>query len=274
MSEPVAGALLFAVALACASVLLLMPRAVAPLELPSLMLPEKAVAVVIASDEAAAKAAPRTERVEQLEALYMEQGRMERVGVEDGDRFAARRRSLEAGYKGVVAESGEAAALRMRARAVVSLEAALELALPDEQAKAVLGSLSAILEREGASRDGYLVAPRFVVRTLHKARWNLLHGLTPTHAFVAIERRAYFGWQALHAVRVPLPSRIEALHGYGLVGGDRVEEALGVLLYRMGDSEEASRAFAAAYAREPNLRVANYLAAARASAAAAASSAQ
>ena len=120
----------------------------------------------------------------------------------------------------------------LRAKAALQLEDALELRLEGKRAKQVIGAFNSLLERERASMDGYLVAPRFVVRTLYKARWNILAGLAPDHAFERIERRAFYGWQALHSETEPLPKRMAALHEYGLAGGDHVEEALGILLFR------------------------------------------
>jgi hypothetical protein len=217
-------------------------------------------------DELAAKTAPDDERARALWALYLEQGTMERVGVEESSRFEQRREALAAAYKGVVAQSGEAAGLALRAKSVLAVEAALDLKLPAAKAQANFGALSAMLQREGASRDARLVVPRFLVRTFQKARWNLLTGEAPDYALVRVERRAFYGWQALHVERVSLDRRIEALHEYGQAGGPYIEEALGVLLFRMGDSQKAAEALTAAYRKNPSLRLRNYAAGARSAA--------
>jgi hypothetical protein len=267
MSEAVAASVLFAVYVGCASVLFVLPRAVAPLEPPSLSLPRDEVLAVMRQDELSAKAAPQGERAEALHALYLEHGQVERVGVEESTSFELRREALVAGYKGVVAQSGEAAGLALRAKSVLAVEAALDLQLPVAQAQAQLGGLSAMLQREGASRDARLVVPRFLVRTFQKARWNLLTGQLPDYALVRVERRVFYGWQSLHVERVPLPQRIAALHEYGEAGGTSIEEALGVLLFRMGDPQKAADALAVAYRKNPSLRLRNYAAGARAAAA-------
>jgi len=269
MSEAVAASVLFAVYVGCGAVLFVLPRAVMPLEPPSLSLPRAEALAVMREDELAAKKAPEGERARALWALYLEQGTMERVGVEESSSYELRREALAAAYKGVVAQSGEAAGLGLRAKSVLAVEAALDLELPEAQAHANFGALSAMLQREGASRDARLVVPRFLVRVFQKARWNLLVGEVANHALARVERRAFYGWQSLHVERVPLPQRIEALHEYGQAGGVYLEEALGVLLFRMGDSAKAAEALTAAYSKNPSLRLRNYAAGARLAAAAA-----
>jgi hypothetical protein len=263
LSEPVGAVALLLVGIVCASVLLLEPRAVAPLELPSLSLPRAPTEAVIAADAQAARGVPNNAHAAELEALFSKHGAAESRGFEDVDSYSDRRKSLELAFRSLVAEVGEVRALCLRAKAVEQLEAALELRLPDAQAKAVLGAFTNVLAREGLSRDGYLVAPRFVVRTLYKARWNILHGLAPDHAFATIEKRAFYGWQALHAESAPVKRRIEALHAYGLAGGEHVEEALGALLFRLGDYRQSAKALQIAYDKQGSLRLRNYMLAAR-----------
>jgi hypothetical protein len=263
LSEPLATVALLVLAAACAALLFAQERHTTPRELPSLTLPAQPVRRVLQADAAAARAAPSGKRAQALVALLLEHGRAESQGLEDAERYHERRSRLERGYRELVAEAGEPAALRLREKAVLALEAALALELSDAEAKAVLGSFPAVLAREGASRHGELVAPQFVVRTLYKARWNLLHGIAADHRFQAIEKRAYYGWQALHAERLPARRRIEALHAYGLAGGEDVEEALGVLLLREGDSVQASKALQAAYRKHANIRLRNALLVAR-----------
>jgi hypothetical protein len=263
LSEPLATIALLVLAAACAALLFAQERHTRPRELPSLTLPAEPVRRVLEADAQAARAAPGSPRAQALAALLLEHGRAESRGLEDAELYRARRARLELGYRELVAETGEPAALRLREKAVLALEAALALELSDAEAKAVLGSFPAVLAREGASRGGELVAPHFVVRTLYKARWNLLHGIAADHRFQPIEKRAYYGWQALHAERVPALRRIEALHAYGLAGGEDVEEALGVLLLREGDAVQASQALQAAYRKRANIRLRNMLLGAR-----------
>ena len=263
LSEAVALISLLLLSIACAALLIAQPRAVAPLELPGLTLPAAPVLAVIEQDERDAQHAPSSATAAAFEGLLDAQGQAELQGSEETEQYIDRRQQLANGYRALVAEVGEVAALRLRAKAVKRLHDALELRLPPERAKRVIGAFSSVLEREHASRDGYLVAPRFVVRTLYKARWNILAGLEPAHALQRIERRAYYGWEALHADSVPLRQRLVALHEYGLAGGDHVEEALGTLLFRMHDYQQSARALEAAYRKDHSIRLRNYLLAAR-----------
>jgi hypothetical protein len=264
LSEPFAASAAFALALLCAGLLFARPRAVPPRELPSLTLPERAVREAMVADAAAAQTAPTSARARALEALLMEHGAAESRGPEDTDVYSKRQRSLATGYRELVDEVGEPVALRLRAKNAQRLEQALDLRLPDAEAKAVLGALPNILKREDAARDGYLVAPRFVVRTLFKARWNILHGLPPTKNFAKVELLAYYGWQTLHAERLPIPQRLRAAQAYQHAGGQDIDEILGVLLYRNGDFALAARAFAAAQHGGLQLRLRNHMLAAQA----------
>jgi hypothetical protein len=259
LPEPLAAIALFVLSTACAALLLVRGRAVEPYELPSLELSASEVARAIAADVASARGAPRGKTADGLRGLLTHQGEMELVGAERYDIFNKRRAALAKGFATLVTEVGESKALGLRAEATCELDAALDLKLPLARAKIVVGSLGQMLEREGASVDGELTAPRFVARTLFKARWNLLHGLAPTHRFERIERQAYFGWEALHAERLPIPQRVEALGEYAKVGGKHIDEAHGVLLYQHQEYQQAATALRAAYNAEPSLRLRNYV---------------
>jgi hypothetical protein len=258
LPEPLATLALFVLATALAALLLVRPRVVTPRELPSLVLDRDAVAKAIAADQDAARRAPRTATANALRAALTEQGEQELIGSERRELYRKRRERLAQNYAALVAENGEAAALQLRAEAVGELDRAIDLELPFARARVVIGAMGEMLQREGASFDGQLTAPRFVVRTLFKARWNLLHGLRPAHAFERIEQHAYFGWQALHAERLPIPQRSEALLNYAKAGGARVEEARGVLYYMHDEFEPASTILTAAHAADPSFRLRNY----------------
>ena len=259
LSEPLAAIALFVLATACAALMLVRPRMVAPRELPSLVLDRAAVARAIAADESAARNAPHTPLADELRALQTKQGEMEVAGAERLETYTQRREALVKRYATLVAESGEAVALRLRAEAVRELDRALDLQLPLARAKIVIGALGHMLQREGASVDGQLTAPRFVARTLYKAHWNLLHGLRPDQRFDWIERQAYFGWQALHAERLPIPQRAEALRSYAKAGGKHAGEALGVLYFLHDDFDQALIALGAAHDADPSFRLRNYV---------------
>jgi hypothetical protein len=264
LSDPVAAVALLFLAIACALFLFAQPREVTPMELPILTLPEAPVRAVLLADARDAAAAPSTPEAQALEALVRQQGEAEDRGFEDVDVGVRRHAALHAAYAIVVERAGEAAALRLRAKSVEALEAALDLRLPLAERKHVMGAFATALLRDGVTRTGYMVAPHFVVRTLYKARWNVLAGVEPDHGFARVERRAYFGYQALHADQVPLTRRIEALHAYGKAGGEDLEEALGTLLFFAHNYPQAAKAFDAAQRAHGNLRARNYAIAARA----------
>jgi hypothetical protein len=268
LPEPLAAISLFVLATAFAALLLIRPRAVAPVELPSLVLDRAAVAKVIAADRDRARKAPRSAKANELRAALTKQGEMELIGSERRELYRERRAQMAENYAALVAESGQPVALRLRAEAVCELDKALDLELPFARARVVIGSLGDMLQREGASFDGQLTAPRFVVRTLFKARWNLLHGLAPDRALERIELQAYYGWQALHAERLPIPQRADALRNYAKAGGTRVQEARGILYYLHDEFAQAATILAAAHAANPSFRLRNYVLGAQARAAA------
>jgi hypothetical protein len=115
-----------------------------------------------------------------------------------------------------------------------------------------------MLAREGAAHDGTLLAAPFVLRTLYKARINLLFGRKPEHDLAPVEQQAFFGYQALHRERLPVVRRVEALKAYEAAGGVRADEALGVLLYRNGQFAEAAEVLHSVASQTGELRARNY----------------
>ena len=258
LSEPAGAVLLMALPAACATWLLLVPRVMEPRALPALTLSADAVALTLERDRKAAATASHTALADNLRALLMTQGEAEVRGLEDATDYQHRRAELAKQHAALVAAEGEAASNALRAEAMQQLDAALELRLPRDRARNVLGALPNMLARDHAAHEGTLIAPRFVVRTLYKARWNLLFGLRPEHGFSAVERQAFFGFQALHAERLPIVKRAEALREYARAGGAHADEALGVLLYRSGDFKQAMTVLDAVAEAEGNVRVRNY----------------
>jgi hypothetical protein len=255
--SPAANALaLFVVMTACAAVLLFLPRGVVWQETPSLVLPPELVNAALAAEAKLADAVPHTEAAKSADGFWLELGHEEREGVPIHVR-ATRQRTMTMAIQRLTKESGEQAVLALRAAAAERLEAALDLKLDPKLASDVLGDFATMLEGESCSRNGELIAPRFVARTLYKARWNIAHGLPPAYAFAPIERRAYYGWQALHARRLPIQQRARALVEYARAGGTRTAEASGVLLVRNQQYAEALQAFAEAYRRAGTLRLRN-----------------
>lgn len=256
-SDAIIAALVIIAAVSLGTVATAVPRAVAPTELPLFEIDLMQADDAVRRDTALAASAPRGDLVTRLKTLYEQQGRAEVVG---DDETAAQGR--EASLRTLVAElrasGGDRAIAALRARAMGDLDEALSGRRPPAERDAILGSFPRMLERYGLTRGGRIVAPRFVVRTLFKARWNAVHRLAPVDGFGPAELRAYHGWLALRAESAPIAARIEAAAAYGQAGGERADEARGVLLYRAGRSEEAADAFVKAYQQSGSWRLRNH----------------
>lgn len=243
-------------AIGCAGLLFAQPRAIAPVEAPSLVLPAVEVRGVVARDKTLA-AHPATPAQVAIETLLAAQGVAESKVLEEFAPYQERRDALRRACAELADRSAQETAV-LRARGAERLEAALDLRVADAEIAGILGSFARTLEREGVTRDAEIVAPMFVVRTLYKARTNLLCGFAPDAGFERIERRAYYGWQSLHAERLPPRQRLAALERYAEAGGTDVEEARGVLAFRGGDVDTAATALESARVRIGSLRLRNY----------------
>jgi hypothetical protein len=257
----------FGVAVACALLLALLPRAIAPTELPALTLPAAEVAQVLRDDARRAAAAPQSDVAHDLARLFVEFGRNEVAAFEDRQLAGQRRRLLHHAFERVVAADGEQAVQALRESVLAQFESALDLQLPAAQVKGVVGVFPNLLEEHKATYDGEELAPHFVMRTLYKARWNLMNGLAVDWHFARIERVAYFGWMGLHAENLPIAARRQALQKYAALAGPHADEAVGVLAFLDKDYAHAVEALTRAHSLEPCLRLRNYLNGARVAAA-------
>jgi hypothetical protein len=261
-AEPALYAL-FALTIGCALVLLVVPRAIAPSELPTLTLPAAAVDRVMREDARRATAAPSSAPARELVQRFLEFGASEVAAIEDARLGIQRRRVLHHLYDRVVAADGAAAALDLREQALARFEAALDLRLPKAQVNGVMGVFANVLSEHRATRNGDEVAPHFVLRTLYKARWNRMMDLAADFGFAPVERVAYFGWLGIHADNLPLSARRQALLKYAAAGGPHAAEAQGVLAFLDHDYVQSIAALEHAYAEAPSLRLRNYLRGAR-----------
>ena len=247
----------------CALLLLTQERRIGPRDLPSLRLPAADVAAAIADDQRRAAQAPTSKTAVELEALLHDLGEAETAVVEPAATHRARSEALAETLHRLVEEEGKDAGLALRARAVSRMEAALRLELPEEQIAGVMGAFAHTLQDSEVTRDGAIIGPHFVVRTLYKTRWNLAHGLPSPHAFSKVERLAYYGWLALHARRAALPLRLQALQPYADAGGQHVEQAAGVLLFAAQQYGTAGQVLQKAYEDDASVRLRNYTLGAR-----------
>ena len=137
---------LFLLAIACPTALCLMPRALAPLDLPALQLSAAETEAVMQADLRAEKSASRSPVALELEREFLDHGEKEARGAEPSDAHGARMLGMHDTYLRLLHEGGPSAVLAMRARALGKFEAALDLQLPQEQQQGVLGVFGNVLE--------------------------------------------------------------------------------------------------------------------------------
>ncbi len=257
------GVILFAAAVGAAGTLLALPRAVEPRELPGLVLDPAQIARVQADDARAASRAPTDATAGALTELVAAQGLAE-VGTGETPNDA-RERFVRLGNAalGVERAHGEAGVLALRARAVADFERVLATRARGEARDRVVGSFPRTVERYGVTRAGRLRAPRFVLRTLYKARWNSVCQLAATWQLAPVERRAFHGWLALGADTAAPAERAAALDAYAAAGGVRSGEARAGLTWLAGDLQRAEELYGETLARTGSLRFRNHLRAAR-----------
>lgn len=231
------------------------PSAAPPLEMPALLLDPRLVQAELARDEEATAAAPADE---ERRRMYHEVNVAEHEGHDPPARASARRQALRASLAALIAEQGEEAVDRVRARDLSLLEPALRGELAEGDRIAELGGFVSMMERYGMVRGGRRVAPAFVVRTAFAARWNAMHERELTDGFSEIERRAYWGWLATHGESAPVERRLLALDEYAEAGGTRAAEMRAVVAYDEGRLDDACAAFQEAYEASPTFRLRNH----------------
>jgi hypothetical protein len=266
ISEEVAAYCLMAFGAGCALFLLAQPRAVVPVDLPGVVLPAAAVRAQLQADAAAARRAPRAEAAETLARLVAEHGQAETKVVEDMDTYRKRRALLGAAHAAVLKAFGAAGVDALRASAAERLDLALAMRLPESELAGVMGAFPELLSHNGAVRDGTELAPPFVLRTLYKARWNLVCGQAPISGFTPVERLAYFGWMGLQSNRLSAREQLSALERYRAEGGANARLALAILWLRGGQFEDAVKELSVLQREAPTLRLRNFLESARLSA--------
>jgi hypothetical protein len=250
-----------AAALACPALLAVAwsrPVAAPPLEMPALALDSAAVRAQLERDESDARRDPRGEQAELRRRLYREHNTAEHEGFDAAGRGAERAGEIAAALEVIRTEAGARAIERMRAADVARAELALRGAIPAGEAVEELGVFREMMARYGLSDGRRQRAPRFVVRTVLKARWNTVHALELDESFSRIERQAYWGWLALRAETAPADRRLLALERYADAGGRAADEARAVLFYDAGELEQARASFEAAYQKTPNFRLRNH----------------
>jgi len=234
------------------------PYAAPPREVPPLTLSPSGVSAELAQDARIAAQAPDPEAALERRRLYHEANVAEQEATDPPGRARGRSQRLVAALEGLIEEHGEQVVAQIRAQDVARGEQALGGELAAGGAGSELGGFLRIMARYGMAADGIQIAPRFVVRTAFAGRWNAMHARELTDGFSEVDRRAYWGWLALHAREASTELRMEALGHYEAVAGERADEARGVLLYELGDSHGAEEAFTAAYEARGTFRLRNH----------------
>lgn len=250
---------LFVLTTVCLLALCLIPRALAPLEPPALVLDRGQVAQVVREDAKAASSAPQSAVAKDLVERFLVLGDVENHVNKDVPNPQYQRDSIARTFQKLTKEAGEEAALKLRSAAVEKLEAALRLRLAQAETDRVLGLFPDALAHHRVTYDGYEVAPHFVLRTLYKARWNIAMGLPPDYKLAPVELEAYHGWLALHASNLSPEPRALALNAYANAGGKSVAEARGVLAFLAHDYDKSVKALEQAERESPSLRLRNWL---------------
>lgn len=243
------------------------PVPVTPTAPPALVLSRDATSRVVEADARNASTLTPTEVSARLEGLFREQNLAEASGADAADAAGLRSANLRAIAGDLEREGGEALLLALRAKAVLTFEEVVTRA-PLEPHPELVGAFPRVTERYGVTREGVLVAPAFVLRTLYKARWNHLVGKLPTWNLEDVEKQAYFGWLVTNADTAPLPDRMRALRDYAEAGGTRAREMEGALWLASGQNERAKEAFLRALDERFDFRLRNYALASEPSAAA------
>lgn len=250
---------LLALTIVCLLGLCIVPRALAPIDTPALVLDRAQVAQVVRTDAQNAATAPQTPDAKAFVESFLALGDIENQTAENAASPRVQRQSLARSFQKLVHDAGEPAALKLRSAAVELLEAALSLRISGGDAERVLGLFPDAIARHRVTQDGFEVAPHFVLRTLYKARWNIAIGLAPDYKLAPVERQAYHGWLALHATNLGPEARSLALREYAAAGGRTIAEARGVLAFLSNDYKQAVAALEQAEKESPSLRIRNWL---------------
>jgi hypothetical protein len=264
---------LLVTALACSIVVVLAPRPVQPSQLPALRLPRAAVAAELARDHELARSARafvRDPDVEHVLSLYREEGLVELDREVDMASLANKRQELSSSGDKLFTRLGVE---RTRALIAWTTERALSAwasGAESSEARGLLGGFPSLLARYGyvhtpVARAGARVdtprgfgeAPKLSVRTLYKARFNLIFERPLDRDLRPLELLAYEGFNALHASGLPAERRARAAQAFFRVGGHDGAEAAAIWMYQGGAREPALALLRSEYARTGALRLRN-----------------
>jgi hypothetical protein len=247
--------LLFVSAAGVAGMLLAIPRAIDPVETRGLHLAPDDVRASFDRDEAGLASLPPESESAEAKRLYAELN-----AIEAGPPGTAREHAaaLHAEIERVRSSAGDDAVDALRREAATRVASDLARASDDPDRARTVGSFEGFLDLYSARLDSRVVAPPIVVRTMFKARWNLVHALEPTEGLGAFELAVYWGWLAFEAVGVEPPRRLAALDHYEQATGEDVREARATLLFLAGRAADASSVLRELREGGENLRLRNH----------------
>lgn len=265
---------LLVTALACSIVVVLAPRPVQPSQLPSLRLPRAAVEAELTRDHELAKRARafmQDTDVEHVLSMYRQEGLAELASEVDMASLANKRQELSSSGDRLFTRLGVD---RTRALIAWTTERALlawASGADSDEARGLLGGFPSLLARYGyvyapvvASAGGHVDTPRgfgqapmLAVRTLYKARFNLIFERALDRDLRPLELMAYEGFNALHASGMPAERRARAAQAFFRVGGHDGAEAAAIWMYQGGARGPALALLRSEYARTGALRLRN-----------------
>jgi hypothetical protein len=252
--------IVWVVAASLVGALLVVPQAVDPWEMPSLVLDRTTVSDAIGLDETLAREVPSSDRVRTLRALFLDHGRAEANPPYERVEYDQRQAAIHRATERVIEEHGRPAFAAMRAGAVEDFIGVFGDGSPeaqDDYEVSVLGGIREILQQYGAIDRGVLVAPVLTARVFYKARWNAVHRRPFVEGFSPIELQAYWGWLALHGWGKPLRQREDALVAFGDAGGFGTQEAAALFDLLAGRPDRASKSLRTLYSASGELRLRN-----------------
>ena len=242
-------------------VVLARPGAVAPWEMPSLVLDRRAVAEDVRHSETLAARLPDGPEIERLQTLFLEHGLAELEPPYRKVDYDTRQVRIHRALERLRSAHGPESFEIVRASAVEQFVRVFDRnrghRRSEKEARGALGGFEEILRRYGAIYEGVVIAPEMTVRALYKARWNLIHRAPAIDGFSPIELQAYWGWLALHGWGVPLRERIEALTLYREAGGANAAEAAAMFDLLEGRPDRCAEILEELYRKDGELRLRN-----------------
>lgn len=247
--------LLFVSAVGIAGMLVAIPRAVMPHETMGLHFADDDARENFAKDEAAIRSLPEEEALVEERRLYAELNAIE-AGVPGEARELTT--TLVSETERLAAAFGDEAIDALRCDAAHRLTDDLAREADDPERAKRLGGFEGFLDRYSARSGSEITAPPIVVRTIFKARWNLVHGLEATDGLRPLELEVYWGWLALEATSVEAQRRVPALDRYAEASGEDVREARATLAIIDARPHEAAEIYRELRAEAENLRLRNH----------------